>query len=176
MALITFLMGGWGHAAEAPEGTKTANNIPPSHGETTTIPSLPVSKSRADEPSSSPAEMLGTPRTPMTSMASLTPSMSLPKGDIPTELVGEWDGDGEGPARLTKIAFRADGTALLYQNTGQIHYGTAVVSGSSMVIHIPGGQMVVNHWSVETFEAGYGYVFENLILDGVSYVRQIKGG
>ncbi|MEU5047249.1 hypothetical protein [Streptomyces griseorubiginosus] len=99
-----------------------------------------------------------------------------PAGLVPPELVGEWDGDGEGSARATKIEFFAEGFVAVYYNNGQVLRGPAVVQGSAMTLHIPGGPLYVRNWSITPFDAGYGYAFENLSLDGVSYVRQISGG
>ncbi|MFD3758043.1 hypothetical protein [Streptomyces sp. NPDC058622] len=97
-------------------------------------------------------------------------------GRIPRELVGEWDGDGVGSARLNKIVFTANGTVELHYNNRQIRKGPAVVDGSSMTLYVTGGTISYAHWSIEKFDAGYGYTFENLKLDGVSYVRQLSGG
>ncbi len=99
-----------------------------------------------------------------------------PAGQVPQELVGEWDGDGEGSARATKIEFFAEGFVAVYYNNGQVLRGPAVVQGSAMTLHIPGGPLYVRNWSITPFDAGYGYAFENLSLDGVSYVRQTSGG
>lgn len=90
--------------------------------------------------------------------------------------MGTWDGDGVGSARLDKIVFTADGNVELHYNNRQVLRGPAVVVGSSMTLHVPGGPISYAHWSIEEFDAGYGYTFENLMLDGVSYVRQIRGG
>lgn len=97
-------------------------------------------------------------------------------GQVPQELVGEWDGDGEGSARATKIEFFAEGFVAVYYNNGQVLRGPAVVEGSAMTLHIPGGPLYVRNWSITPFDVGYGYSFENLLLDGVSYVRQTSGG
>lgn len=99
-----------------------------------------------------------------------------PGNTIPKELVGEWDGDGEGSARATKIEFFADGYVAVHYNNGQVLRGPAVVEGPSMTLYIPGGPLQVSEWSITPFDAGYGYKFENLLLDGVSYVRQVSGG
>ncbi|MCX5199760.1 hypothetical protein OOK31_38785 [Streptomyces sp. NBC_00249] len=44
-----------------------------------------------------------------------------------------------------------------------------------MVLYVSGGPIRYARWSVSEFDAGYGYTFENLVLDGVSYVRQTGG-
>ncbi|CAM5232228.1 hypothetical protein SALBM311S_00741 [Streptomyces alboniger] len=90
--------------------------------------------------------------------------------------MGEWDGDGAGSARLNKIVFTADGDVALHYNSGQVLSGPAVAEGSSLTLYVPGGPISYARWSIEEFDAGYGYTFENLLLDGVSYVRQISGG
>ncbi|MFE0332290.1 hypothetical protein ACFW08_36955 [Streptomyces sp. NPDC058960] len=90
--------------------------------------------------------------------------------------MGEWDGDGAGSARLNKIVFTADGNVELHYNNGRVLTGPAVVDGSSMTLHVQGGPISYEQWSIEKFDAGYGYTFESLLLDGVSYVRQISGG
>ncbi|MGW6523224.1 hypothetical protein [Streptomyces sp. NPDC054962] len=90
--------------------------------------------------------------------------------------MGEWDGDGTDSARLTKIVFTANADVELYYNNGQVLSGPAVADGSSLTLHVPGGPISYEQWSIDEFDAGYGYTFENLMLDGVSYVRQISGG
>lgn len=96
-------------------------------------------------------------------------------GSVPNELVGEWDGDGTA-VRFDKIAFFTDGSVRLLYNSGLVLDGTAVVEGSSMTLYVPGGPIPYEHWSIEEFDAGHGYIFEDLTLNGVSYVRQISGG
>ncbi|GLP68958.1 hypothetical protein TUSST3_55810 [Streptomyces sp. TUS-ST3] len=122
-------------------------------------PPAPVPETSSD----TPAEPDSGPRTPLA-------------GQVPQELVGEWDGDGQGSARATKIEFFAEGYVAVHYNNGQVLRGPAVVDGSAMTLHIPGGPLYVRDWSITPFDAGYGYAFENLLLDGVSYVRQISGG
>lgn len=129
-----------------------------------TIQPPPAPPAPAPETSSdTPAEPDSGPRTPLA-------------GQVPEELVGEWDGDGEGSARATKIEFFAEGYVAVHYNNGQVLRGPAVVEGSAMTLHIPGGPLYVRNWSITPFDGGYGYTFENLLLDGVSYVRQISGG
>lgn len=104
-----------------------------------------------------------------------SPTFDAPQGSVPGELVGEWDGDGTS-VRFDKIRFSEDGGVSLIYNTGLVLEGTAVVEGTSMTLYVPIGPIPYEHWSIEQFDAGYGYTFENLRLDGVSYVRQIAGG
>lgn len=97
-------------------------------------------------------------------------------GQVPEELVGEWDGDGEGSARVDKIAFFDDGTVSLLYNNRQVLEGPAVVEDSRMTLYVPGGPITYESWYIERPDIGneYGYAFESLMLDGVSYVRQIS--
>ena len=44
-----------------------------------------------------------------------------------------------------------------------------------MTLHLPSGTRTVS-WSVEELDAGYGYTFLTLYMDGASYVRQVSGG
>ncbi|MFH0179100.1 hypothetical protein ACIA6D_10710 [Streptomyces cacaoi] len=166
-ALIAVLAVGCGHTVELPGDTVTSKTATTPDGDSADSRPTPVPDTAVTTPVPDP--------TPPPEPPPSTSQNTLPKGDVPPELVGEWDGDGPGPARLTKIAFMADGTAALYDNAGKTHFGTAVVSGSAMTIYIPGSEMIVDEWSIEQFEVE-GYVFENLMLDGVSYVRQISGG
>ncbi|MBT2477431.1 hypothetical protein [Streptomyces sp. ISL-94] len=91
-------------------------------------------------------------------------------------LVGEWDGDAKGSAQLDRIVFTADGNVVLRYNNRRVLTGPAVVGNSSMIFYVPGGPITYSQWSVSEFDGGYGYTFENLVLDGVSYVRQTGGG
>ncbi|WP_327727374.1 hypothetical protein OG250_09125 [Streptomyces sp. NBC_00487] len=97
-------------------------------------------------------------------------------GQVPEELVGEWDGDGEGSARVDKITFFGDGTVSLLYNNRQVLEGPAVVEDSRMTLYVPGGPIIYESWYIERPDIGneYGYAFESLMLDGVSYVRQIS--
>ncbi|MFI8216097.1 hypothetical protein [Streptomyces sp. NPDC085932] len=104
-----------------------------------------------------------------------SPTSDAPEGSVPSELVGEWDGDGTA-ARFDKIRFSGDGGVSLLFNSGTVLEGTAVAEGTSLTLYVPGGPIAYEHWSIDAFDAGYGYTFENLRLDGVSYVRQIAGG
>ncbi|MFF4055579.1 hypothetical protein ACFYZ8_05660 [Streptomyces sp. NPDC001668] len=85
--------------------------------------------------------------------------------------MGEWDGDGT-DVRFDKIRFDADGRVTLLFNNGRVFEGTAVTEETSLTLYVPGGPIHYRRWAIEAFEAGYGYEFENLMLDGVSYVRQ----
>ncbi|MER6345828.1 hypothetical protein ACWC10_07400 [Streptomyces sp. NPDC001595] len=167
---------GCGRTIEFPEDPVT--------GETTTTPARETVDQPTPAPTpSEPDDVPAVPEPPLPDRTPSPPSATtrsplpdaLPAGRVPQRLVGEWDGDGPGPARLTKIAFMADGTAALYPNSGGVLHGTAVVWGSSMTIYVPGTRMVVQNWSIERFDVE-GYAFENLLLDGVSYVRQTSGG
>jgi hypothetical protein len=96
------------------------------------------------------------------------------RGRVPAELVGAWDGDGTPSSPVDKITFFADGTVSLLYRGGATLDGPAVVESSQMTLYVPGGPILYRSWSIEEFDAGDGYVFENLMLDGVSYVRQIS--
>ncbi|MDT0385968.1 hypothetical protein [Streptomyces dubilierae] len=175
VTLVALSAVGCGHI-ELPEDPVTGQTVTTPAGEPA-APLTPPDPEPDPEPNLDDAPTASTPPTPdRTPPPQQEPAPdALPEGRVPQRLVGEWDGDGPGPARLTKIAFMADGTAALYPNSGGVLSGTAVVSGSSMTIYVPGTRMVVGNWSIERFEVE-GYVFENLLLDGVSYVRQISGG
>ncbi|MGW7254917.1 hypothetical protein [Streptomyces sp. NPDC054834] len=95
-------------------------------------------------------------------------------GQVPDRLVGEWDGDGEGSARLDKITFFADGNVRLLYNNRQVLEGPAVVEDSRMTLYVPGGPIVYESWYIDRIDAGYGYLFDSLMLDGVSYVQQVN--
>ncbi|MFJ7180230.1 hypothetical protein ACIQXA_28430 [Streptomyces massasporeus] len=151
-----------------PPTTETADGItvPPSTKSAEDLTESPSSTETGDdatEPPSPPG-----PETP-------APTFTAPDGSVPSELVGEWDGDGT-PVRFDKIRFSQEGGVSLIYNTGRVVEGTAVVDGTSMTLYVPGGPIPYSSWSIEEFDAGYGYTFENLMLDGVSYVRQIAGG
>ncbi|WP_405965735.1 hypothetical protein OG713_43535 [Streptomyces sp. NBC_00723] len=139
--------------------------------ESTEPPTPPISGSTTPDPPT-PDPSTTEPFTPEPA----PPPSAAPTGNIPDELVGEWDGDGTDSARLTKIVFTANADVELYYNNGQVLSGPAVADGSSLTLHVPGGPISYEQWSIDEFDAGYGYTFENLMLDGVSYVRQISGG
>ncbi|OSP39099.1 hypothetical protein B7767_33560 [Streptomyces sp. 13-12-16] len=93
---------------------------------------------------------------------------------MPPQLVGEWDGDGAG-IRFDKIRFSADGGVALIFNSGSVLEGIAVADETSLILYAQGGPIHYRRWSVEAFEVGSGYTFENFVPGGVSYVRQASG-
>lgn len=48
-----------------------------------------------------------------------------------------------------------------------------VIDGTSMELHLSSGVIAISHWEITRFDAGYGYEFFNLSLDGSSYVRDV---
>ncbi|AMW10711.1 hypothetical protein A4E84_15065 [Streptomyces qaidamensis] len=127
-------------------------------------------------PSATPTDDLTEPSSPSPSTPEPAPSSAFvaPKGSVPAELVGEWDGDGTS-VRFDKIRFSSGGDVSLIYNNGLVLEGSAVAEGTSMTLYVPIGPIAYDYWAIEEFDAGYGYTFENLMLDGVSYVRQIGG-
>lgn len=96
-----------------------------------------------------------------------------PHSPVPDILVGTWDGGNEpGEADLT---FSAGGDLRLDFPGGRSVAGTVVVDGPAMSWFLAGERYDVQRWSVEQIDAGYGYLFLNLTLDGDSYVREISG-
>ncbi|WP_158681041.1 hypothetical protein [Streptomyces viridochromogenes] len=143
-------------------------------------PSSPPSTEPSDEitdppPPPEPTDDITERPSPTAPETPPSATFEAPQGFVPSELVGEWDGDGTS-VRFDKIRFSDDGGVRLLYNSGLVLDGTAVVEGTSMTLYVPGGPIPYAHWSIEQFDAGYGYVFENLKLDGSSYVRQIAGG
>lgn len=137
-----------------------------------TEPSRTISESPSAPPTDDITEPPPSPTTPEPPPSS---AFVAPEGSVPGELVGEWDGDGTA-ARFDKIRFSSGGDVSLIYNNGLVLEGSAVVEGTSMTLYVPGGPIPYEYWSIEEFDAGYGYTFENLRLDGISYVRQIAGG
>ena len=91
-----------------------------------------------------------------------------PRSRMPRSLVGTWDGDR---AQIT-FSRRGDVTMLFKQGGGR-DTGTVVVDGSSMELHLTGGVLAIDDWEISRFDAGYGYEFFNLVMDGTSYVRDV---
>ncbi|MFD3542440.1 hypothetical protein ACFWUQ_23530 [Streptomyces sp. NPDC058662] len=144
-----------------PTPTHEVPGADPSPGPATESAAPPGVRSPVPAPAASPPPA---PRAPV-----------LPKGYVPPALVGEWDGDNKDSAQLARIVFTADGYVVLRYNNGRVLTGPALVGNSSMALYVPGGPIRFARWSVSEFDAGYGYTFENLVLDGVSYVRQTGG-
>jgi hypothetical protein len=130
-----------------------------------------LSPSEADRKSSRPpdAESPGASRPQARGPA---PSVT-PRGSVPQTLVGEWNRDGTA-GRFAKMRFRPEGSVALTLVGGRVIAGTAVVEGTSMTLHVAGGPISYKRWSIEKFELD-DYAFENLILDGVRYVRDVSG-
>ncbi|MEU5052743.1 hypothetical protein [Streptomyces sp. NPDC021096] len=95
-------------------------------------------------------------------------------GSVPARLVGEWVGDTK-PGRIKRITFSAEGNCTLQYSSGLVMRGPVVVQGSLMTFSIPGGPWRQVTYRIERLDDLYGYSFENLILDGSSYVRQVGG-
>lgn len=90
-----------------------------------------------------------------------------PRTKVPKALVGTWDGD------RAQISFsRAGDVTLTYKKGGSVS-GTVVVDGSSMTLYLSSGVVTISNWEISRFDAGYGYEFFNLTLDGTSYVRDV---
>jgi len=96
-----------------------------------------------------------------------------PRSTVPDILVGEWDG-GSGPADADYI-FTAGGDVGVVYGNRRNEVGTVVVAGSSMTLYLPSGTRSAT-WSVEELDAGYGYGFLTLHMDGAKYTRQVAGG
>jgi hypothetical protein len=90
-----------------------------------------------------------------------------PRTTVPRALVGTWDGD------RAQISFSPAGDVTMMFKRGGRDSGTVVIDGSSMTLHLSGGVLPVSNWEISRFDAGYGYEFFNLTLDGVSYVRDV---
>ncbi|MFD8153384.1 hypothetical protein ACFV28_21880 [Streptomyces sp. NPDC059720] len=169
VAAVVAGCGGSGRAADTP----------------TTAPSAPdrpagtVSGATPRAPAGGTPDPLTPVLTPTPTVAGPSPSpppaFAAPRGSVPDRLVGEWDGDGTA-LRFDRIRFAGDGGVRLLYANGLVLEGTAVAEGTSLTLYVPGGPIAYAYWSVEEFDAGYGYTFENLLLDGVSYVRQTSGG
>ncbi|MFC8142205.1 hypothetical protein ACFUKV_10605 [Streptomyces paradoxus] len=138
-------------------------------------PRAEPSSDLSESPSATPTDDITEPPSPTTPEPPASSEFVAPKGSVPGELVGEWDGDGTS-ARFDKIRFSSGGDVSLIYNSGLVLEGSAVVDGTSMTLYVPGGPIPYAYWSIEEFDAGYGYTFENLRMDGISYVRQIAGG
>lgn len=85
---------------------------------------------------------------------------------VPDVLVGIWDGD-----RADITINPIGGFRLSYPN-GLVIDGSVVLDGPRMIVTLPHHRFVAA-WSVQSFDAGYGYRFLNLTIDGVSYVRDL---
>lgn len=92
---------------------------------------------------------------------------------MPNELVGSWSGGSTGATANTLYTFRPGGKMTLTRN-GIPMDGTVVVDGATLTLYLPGGP-VHSSWRIERFDAGSGYTFSNLLLDGFSYIRQDTG-
>jgi hypothetical protein len=133
----------------------TTIGVPP---ETTPAPAPEATSSAAPEdPTPTP-----TP-TPATEDSTEDP----PRTTVPNALAGTWDGD------RAQISFSRDGDVTIRFKQGGGDSGTVVIAGSSMTLHLSGGVQSVDHWEITRFDAGYGYEFFNLTLDGTSYVRDV---
>ncbi|MFF7391121.1 hypothetical protein ACFZAE_22095 [Streptomyces scabiei] len=154
--LLALLLGGCG-GGPPPGGDSGDDDA----GSSVSEPVEPTAEIPSEIPSELPSE-------------EIPPEEESVTGQVPAELVGEWDGDGQGSARVDKISFYDDGTVSLLYNNGQVLDGPAVVEESRMTLYVPGGPIVYESWYIERPDIGneYGYAFESLLLDGVSYVRQ----
>jgi hypothetical protein len=90
-----------------------------------------------------------------------------PRTRVPQELVGTWDGD------RAVISFSKAGDVTVAQKRGGTDSGTVVIDSNSMELHLSGGVVAISNWEITQFDAGYGYEFFNLVLDGTSYVRDV---
>jgi hypothetical protein len=106
------------------------------------------------------------PETTVVPEAEPTPTEG-PRTKVPKALVGTWDGD------RAQISFSRAGDVTFSFKKGGSASGTVVIDGSSMTLHLSSGVVAVDHWEISRFDAGYGYEFFNLTLDGTSYVRDV---
>lgn len=169
ISLLALLLAGCGASHDTAEDS-TGFESSQGAGE---LPSTPPVSPTVESTSPAPPPE---PPPPPRSVEVDPPPPEQPRGSVPPELVGEWDGDNAGAARAKKIAFTADGNVILKYPGGRELTGPAVVTGTSMTLYVPGGPIEYQQWSIDAFDAGYGYTFQNLLLDGFSYVRQISGG
>ena len=124
--------------------------------------------------SSSEATLPVLPEQPPRSVTPQRPPRSspvMPQGDVPNDLVGTWSGGTSGATANTTYTFYSDGTVELAKGSFTL-IGVAVATGSTLMIYFPDQAPLTCSWRIEKFDAGYGYQFSNLILDGYSYVRQ----
>jgi hypothetical protein len=95
-----------------------------------------------------------------------------PRSAVPAALVGTWDG-GSKPNEA-KLTFFAGGDVRFRYNSGLVVDGTVVVQGSSMTMYLDRGPLPIRRWTISEIDAGSGYRFLNLDLDGFSYVRDVS--
>jgi hypothetical protein len=90
-----------------------------------------------------------------------------PRTDVPDALVGTWDGD------RAQLSFSPDGYITVTFKKGGSDSGTVVINGSRMTMYLSGGVLTFSRWEISRFDAGYGYEFFQLTLDGTNYVRDV---
>jgi hypothetical protein len=110
------------------------------------------------------------------SAPTLSPSSSpvrLPRTKVPSRLVGTWSGGTDGATANWTYTFSADGDVEQANGRiGVLRTGTVVVGKTTLTLYFPNRQPEEFRWQVSSIDAGYGYEFSNLQLDGLSYVRQ----
>jgi hypothetical protein len=160
-------VGAAGSSGSAPSTTAraapatTATTVAPA--EPTAPPVAPSSSPRTVPPSSVDGPASSAPLAP--------PSAAAPRSTVPAVLVGTWDGGSEPDS--VDITFYEGGDVTLAYRNGAVIDATVVVDDTTMTFYLPRGEQT-RRWSVEEIDAGSGYVFLNLSLDGFSYVRQIS--
>jgi hypothetical protein len=112
------------------------------------------------------------PTLPVSTPATAPPpaTASSPRSAVPEVLVGSWGGGSTGSTANRSYSFSASGDVLYRRGSEDIE-GTVVVSGSTLILYLPGSAPQRYRWTVESFEVA-GMQFSNLSLDGFSYVRQ----
>ena len=118
-------------------------------------------------PTGAPASPVPRDETPGPGRPQPPETRDAPRTRVPAKLVGTWDGD------RTTISFSRAGDVTVTQKRGGSESGTVVIDGRSMELHLPSGVQAISDWEITRFDAGYGYEFFNLILDGTSYVRDV---
>jgi hypothetical protein len=114
-------------------------------------------------PTPGPTETYVTP-TPDPTESSDGPD--VPRTNVPSRLVGQWDGDD------ADYTFTPDGNVSI----AGIGQGTAVVDGSQIAFYVSGQSPWSTTWRVDPCRdpAGYGYAYRTLFLGGYSYVQDCQ--
>lgn len=169
--LAAVLLIGCGNPEPSPGPTETATEGTASPVESTEPPTPPISGSTTPDPPT-PDPSTTEPFTP----GKLPLLQPLPRATFRTS----WWVNGMATALTPHASPRlySPPTPMWSCITTTVKCSAveAVADGSSLTLHVPGGPISYEQWSIDEFDAGYGYTFENLMLDGVSYVRQISGG
>ena len=165
LSLALLLAGCAGDAVTEQPRTDTKQTTPAPSSATTTTPAAPETR----------ASVVPKTETPVASETTTEPAPDpeptaredSPRSRVPKALVGTWDGD------RAQISFSRAGDVTITFKKGGADSGTVVIDGSSMTLYLSSGVQTINSWEISRFDAGYGYEFFNLTLDGTSYVRDV---